>query len=41
MVSGGSGACRSRGRREASPKPDSHASPVAVFTKMFAGFMSL
>jgi hypothetical protein len=41
MTEGGSGARRSRARREAIPKPISHASPVALFTRMFAGLMSL
>ena len=41
MVSGGSGACRSRGRREAMPKPVSRTSPVARFTRILAGLMSL
>ena len=38
---GRSGAWRSRGRREAMPKPVSHTSPVAVFTRILAGLMSL
>ena len=39
--SGGAGACRSRGRREAIPKPVSLTSPVVRLTRIFAGLMSL
>ena len=41
MISGGSGAWRSRGRREAMPKPVSRTCPVAQFTRILAGLMSL
>ena len=41
MISGGSGACRSRGRREAMPKPVSQTSPVVRLTRILAGLMSL
>ena len=41
MNSGGSGDWRSRGRREAMPKPVSHTSPVARFTRILAGLTSL
>jgi hypothetical protein len=41
MNSGGSGAWRSRGRREAMPKPVSQTWPVAELTSTLAGLMSL
>ena len=41
MVSGGSGAWRSRGSREAMPKPVSRTCPSAQFTRILAGLMSL
>src|ERR1700739_2442536 len=41
MNSGGPGDCRSRGSREAIPKPVSQAWPVAVSTRIFEGFRSL
>ena len=41
MTSGGSGACRSRGRREAMPNPVSRVSPSGQFTRILAGLMSL
>ena len=41
MNSGGSGAWRSRGRREAIPKPMSQTSPVAELTRTLGGLMSL
>src|SRR5215472_2454806 len=41
MNSGGSGVCRSRGRREAMPKPVSLTSPLMRFTRILAGFTSL
>ena len=41
MISGGSGAWRSRGRREAMPKPVSHTCPAAESTITLAGLMSL
>jgi len=41
MNSGGSGDCRSRGSREAMPKPINHTWPVAAFTSVLAGLMSL
>jgi hypothetical protein len=41
MNSGGSGACRSRGRRDAMPNPVSLTSPVARFTRIFAGLIIL
>ena len=41
MTSGGSGAWRSRGRREAMPKPVSRARPSAQFTRILAGLTSL
>ena len=41
MNSGGSDDCRSRGSREAIPKPISQTWPVEGLTKTFAGFISL
>ena len=41
MNSGGSGDWRSRGRREAMPKPVSQTWPVAELTRTLAGFTSL
>ncbi len=41
MTSGGSGDWRSRGRRDAMPKPVSQTSPVATSTRTLAGLMSL
>ena len=41
MVSGGSGAWRSRGRSEAMPNPVSLISPVTGFTRMLCGLTSL
>ena len=41
MTSGGSGGCRSRGRRDAIPKPVSRTSSPAAFTRILAGLMSL
>ena len=41
MVSGGSGACRSLGRREAMPNPVSQTWPLAPFTRIWAGLRSL
>ena len=41
MNSGGAGACRSRGRREARPNPVSRTCPSAQFTRRWAGFRSL
>ena len=41
MISGGSGACRSRGRREAMPNPVSRTCRSPQFTRMLAGFRSL
>ena len=41
MTSGGSGACRSRGRREAMPNPVRRVRPSAQFTRILAGLTSL
>ena len=41
MVSGGSGACRSQGTREAIPNPVSLISPLVWVRRMSAGLMSL
>ena len=41
MNSGGSTDCLSRVSRDAIPKPVSRTSPLAVFTRMLAGLMSL
>src|SRR6516225_1757042 len=41
MNSGGSGDWRSRGRREAMPKPVNQTWPVAALTRMLLGLMSL